>query len=411
MKVQKKRILCRFHPYKRFIIIHKKKNSLKNEFKTTLFPHQDFCCDWMERRRNSKETTAIINALPTGHGKTFTVLMHAYKIGGFTLIICPDSLVSHHKNELTKHFNHFRNIKIISFSQFSKMNLSVDRNIFQKMYKTLIVDEIHLIKKNTKLSHNLSLLRCHFVIGLSATPDDHNFPLFANIDDKKDIFRAQKTDFTFKKINIKRICFTMTQEEKNACNAIITEQNSQLTKKNNPKSATKQCNILREWYSNTRLDSLLFYLQENQFAQRKIKIVIFSEFKSTLLALCIHIPERLRLKLDTSVKPANRDEVISKFEKEANIKFLLCTRKVAGIGIDLGFVDIMIMAEPVYDVRETVQMVGRLQRLGQTPQNLPEQHILEFMYSNSNEEDIANSKDPMDEAAILKFFKSLKTKN
>ena len=86
------------------------------------------------------------------------------------------------------------------------------------------------------------------------------------------------------------------------------------------------------------------------------------------------------------------DKAIERFQTDPKCCFLLASRGVAGAGINLGFVDIMIMLEPSYHLAETQHLVGRLQRIGQKPRNISVQQVIEFVLKGTCEENIVDSK-------------------
>ncbi len=382
MKIVKKRKLHRFHPY---IILKIVKKTIQNR-KTKLFPFQDHCLEWIKYRRQENKSSIIIPS-ETGTGKTLIAFAHCEDFGWNSLWIVPNMVIGHHKDELKKHFNkNPRNNTIIGFTEFSR--ISPTNPIFSHKYKTIVLDEIHLIKKYTNLSKNLKKLKTQFFIGLSASTDFFDFtdiPIFINLDETTQIYK--QCAMKFEDIPIQQIKCLLSVNDREA---YIKQQTSISTSK----CAMAKVNHMREWLSNNRVDILIEYLKKNKCFDISIKMVIFSDFNSTLLKLCLLLPVGSFMRLDTAISVKKRHAFIQKFETSSNIKFLLCNRKIGGVGIDLGFVDIVFLAEVAYNQSETNQAIGRMQRIGQKPQNLDKQLIFEFLYENSCESNIAQSKIP-----------------
>ncbi len=391
MKIIKRRILYRFHPYIRLV---KRIIFYKSNLKTKLYPFQELCLEWIKFRR--KYTKAVIIPSGTGTGKTLIAHTHCEQYNGNALWICPQNLIEHHKNEITKHFSkEIKNIKFIGFFDF--VRLDANDPIIKHKYNTIVLDEIHLIKKNTKFAKLLYYLRYDFLIGLSASIggfifDDLN--VFQNLDIKTDIFNCITTKF--KKLEIKQIKLQLNPNE-------IKIYNQTIDSISHLKSTSAKLNHLREWLSNHRIDLVLNFLQS--YNHDNIKIVLFSDFNSTLLTLSFLLPPKTFIRIDPSISLKKRNQALKNFETNPNLKYLLYNRKLGGTGIDLGFVAIEVLLEPTYHQDETDQVAGRLQRLGQSPINSNEQFIYEFQYENSCEGKIANSK-IVDENLVSELLKN-----
>ena len=89
-------------------------------------------------------------------------------------------------------------------------------------------------------------------------------------------------------------------------------------------------------------------------------------------------------------KVSDRHREIARFKTDPNIRVLLASNKLAKTGIDLGFVDVLIIVEPCDTVNEYTQIKGRVQRIGQSPAVLEQPAVVVFVISDSIEESIWN---------------------
>ncbi len=379
MKIIKKRRLHRFHPYIKYT---KKQKSNNKEIKITLYPFQETCIEWIKTKRHEMIKSTLV-PLGTGLGKTPIGLIHCQNFEWNSLWIIPTNLISHHKNEVLKLFGKpIKNNKFVGFNEFSRMEST--NPIFFHKFNTIVLDEIHLIKKYTKLSKNLKYLQSKFFIGLSASLegfDITDIPPFIYLDETKDIYN--KSSIKFEPIIAKQMKTQLSINDREAYNQLLKQQNS--------KCAMVNVNHVREWLSNNRCDILVEFINQIKIP---IKLIIFSDFNSTLLKLSFKLEKGTYMRLDTSIPVKKRDLFIKNFENQLNMRTLLINRKIGGIGMDLGFVDIVILSEVAYHQSETYQAIGRMQRIGQTPQNLGKQLLFEFLYENTCESNISQSKIP-----------------
>lgn len=104
-----------------------------------------------------------------GIGKTFQALcLCVYDLEINTIIIVPEHLVEHWKNQLKKHINinKIQNITIVGFNKITSINFND--------YDRLIIDEIHEIYSNQEYYNSyfeiLCDTNCEYKWGISATP-------------------------------------------------------------------------------------------------------------------------------------------------------------------------------------------------------------------------------------------------
>jgi SNF2 family DNA or RNA helicase len=113
------------------------------------------------------------------------------------------------------------------------------------------------------------------------------------------------------------------------------------------------------------------------------KIVICSEFTSSITMLRMHLVATSTLVAKTQTQAYS---VIKRFREDVNQRVLLCTRGTCGSGLDLGFVDVLILLEPPFNCYHGKQLVGRLSRIGQRPLHTATQQVVHLIYTQSCEE-------------------------
>eukprot|EP00585_Thalassiosira_rotula_P006925 CAMPEP_0196148030 /NCGR_PEP_ID=MMETSP0910-20130528/26847_1 /TAXON_ID=49265 /ORGANISM="Thalassiosira rotula, Strain GSO102" /LENGTH=587 /DNA_ID=CAMNT_0041410623 /DNA_START=72 /DNA_END=1836 /DNA_ORIENTATION=- len=101
------------------------------------------------------------------------------------------------------------------------------------------------------------------------------------------------------------------------------------------------------------------------------KCLIFAQFTQSLdiverLLFEPHMPSLQYLRLDGRVPSHRRNSVVDQFNQDDNIKILLLTTKVGGLGLNLTGADIVIFLEPDWNPFVDLQAMDRAHRIGQT---------------------------------------------
>ena len=101
------------------------------------------------------------------------------------------------------------------------------------------------------------------------------------------------------------------------------------------------------------------------------KCLIFAQFKSSLdciedLLFRPHMPSLQYLRLDGTVPPEDRTLIVDQFQKDENIKCMLLTTKVGGLGLNLQVADMVIFLESDWNPHVDLQAMDRAHRIGQT---------------------------------------------
>jgi TATA-binding protein-associated factor len=101
------------------------------------------------------------------------------------------------------------------------------------------------------------------------------------------------------------------------------------------------------------------------------KCLIFAQFTQSLdiveeYLFEPHIPSLQYLRLDGKVPPDTRHSIVEQFNTDDNIKVLLLTTKVGGLGLNLTGADKVIFLEPDWNPFIDLQAQDRAHRIGQT---------------------------------------------
>lgn len=100
------------------------------------------------------------------------------------------------------------------------------------------------------------------------------------------------------------------------------------------------------------------------------KILLFSRYKETLDIINRYFVQKLfpglkYLRIDGSVTPAKRFEMVKKFNQDNNIKLLLLTTSVGGVGLNLHTANVVVMFDHDYNPMNDLQAIDRAHRIGQ----------------------------------------------
>jgi len=378
MRIFKLRRKYRYHPYKKVRKKHKQPI-------TTLFPFQKQCCQWTNTQRQN--TSVVVWDIKFGLGKTLMGLYHCWQYGWNALFLCPDNVLDHIVKQIQLHFRNRviinldadttlcpKGITVVSYSCFSRLNPKTSV-LFSHIFTTCIVDEVHMIPTKRKLLFHLAKITSGFWIGLSGTLKEKDLfliPHFQCMDMTKHIYHHESKPKNQQEPEVQQITLTLPQHVKDEYNAECDKE----------QTATKTMEILRKLISQTKIDTIVAKCLE---FPNNYKLVIFSEFKETLLLLSLKLPMKTFLKIDASITKKTRSKQLDLFEKDSSFRFLLCSRSAMGVGIDLGFVDVMIIMEPTFYGVDNKQMMGRSTRLGQHPKHRTNTLILQYVYAGTCE--------------------------
>ena len=116
--------------------------------------------------------------------------------------------------------------------------------------------------------------------------------------------------------------------------------------------------------NDTKFERLLETIKDMQAKYPDEKIVLFSSFIPTLEYLHTKLHEHNIDSILLTGKVKSKDEVLSKFQKDENIKILLAS-EVGSEGVDLQFCRLLINYDLPWNPMRVEQRIGRLDRIGQ----------------------------------------------
>lgn len=108
----------------------------------------------------------------------------------------------------------------------------------------------------------------------------------------------------------------------------------------------------------------------NQLQVNQHRALIFCQLKAMLDIvendlLKTHLPAVTYLRLDGSVSPGSRFEIVEKFNSDPSIDVLLLTTQVGGLGLNLTGADTVIFVEHDWNPMKDLQAMDRAHRIGQ----------------------------------------------
>jgi superfamily II DNA or RNA helicase len=289
---------------------------------------------------------------PMGSGKTRAVLAFLGPLRSKTLFLTLAPIVQHIKREVARVYTpeQRKTIQVLSYTSFLK-----------KTYKCqcIILDEIHCLPSMTKTKKAILSHKCRF-IGLTGTTVINHLSLAAQL---RCLPRPThiRINCPIPQPYILDIHLTVPRG---------------LLKKSYPTSTLdklRKITQIRKVLSLAKVDIMLTVLRG---LSEKLKIVICSEFVATLQALVTPRSILIRSTKDIALLESFR----------TNDRVLLCTRASINSGVDLGFVDLFFLMEPVAKVHHETQLLARTTRLSQQPMNYDRTRIYRLRYLASLED-------------------------
>lgn len=153
-----------------------------------------------------------------------------------------------------------------------------------------------------------------------------------------------------------------------------------------------------------KLDELRHILSYKLHIRKsKHKVVIFTEWVKmiNIIARMLRLNKINFVEITDQTPAQERKKLIKRFEEDENCKIFLCTDK-AGEGINLQLVDTVINMEVPWSSHEKTLRLGRIDKLGQRPDNLT---IINLIAEDSIEEKMAEGLE-LEENLLSKLFNS-----
>ena len=385
----------RYHPY------HVKS---KRYFcaRSNLFRFQQRALQWLNTKRhhdiseewhgaNNVSNGAILN-VEYGLGKTMMSLYHAKHTKWKVLYLCPPNIVSHIQQEITKHFgssvvchelkkwNCFGyddyDIVILSFYTLSRLDADFVR-ANNYMFNTCIVDELEdAIQKKGVRTAIQEMLQARYFLGLTGANKIHPLMLrlLRCVKDQKDVFTfRQPAPFLLTTQFLSRESWDTTTIDEYAFieKTIKTKTGLQ---------AEKMLDRAREIVSHAKVDHVILMLSKIC----NYKVLVVSEFASTLRLISQKLKEykqqHLCLLSAEAATQTKRTQILQTFEqKESKMNILLAQLHIIVFGIDLGFIDFLIVVDLPMKLLEYRQLQGRCRRVGQRPFHRQVPEVIEIV--------------------------------
>lgn len=100
------------------------------------------------------------------------------------------------------------------------------------------------------------------------------------------------------------------------------------------------------------------------------KILLFSRYKETLDMIAKFFigklfPQLKYLRIDGTIPANKRFEIVKKFNRENEVKLLLLTTGVGGVGLNLHTANVVVMFDHDYNPMNDLQAIDRAHRIGQ----------------------------------------------
>lgn len=131
----------------------------------------------------------------------------------------------------------------------------------------------------------------------------------------------------------------------------------------------------------------LVYNMEDATNKSTSRCLIFAQFTHSLdlveeLLLKSHMPSVQYLRLDGKVPASKRSEIVDTFNRDEQIKILLLTTRIGGLGLNLTGADTVIFLEHDWNPHSDLQAMDRAHRIGQKKTV----HVYQLVTVNSIEE-------------------------
>jgi superfamily II DNA or RNA helicase len=353
---------------------------------TKLLSHQQYVVDKLK-----DDMRPVLLSMVMGSGKTLTSIQLSVMMSGEhpTLFLTVPNVVDHIVADITKHTNIVPHVVTLAtyISTDSRLlvcsynlltQLSDEHALFQRKYN-IIFDEIHMIVNRSKTINVIKTIqRGQRVIGLSGTPRNTTLKKQLSIlGSDAHLFFVDVTPPSVP-ITIVSIVFPVdVQQAYQKRRGQLSETDATTT---SSRPSYTVLNDLRKLLSTSRTLTTVEVLSQLPACD---KTVVVSTFSSVVTSLALCLPNCLLLNSSVNVK--KRRQVIQKFLSDKSTKYLLTTSSVIGVGIDLGFTNTIVVAEPSYTVEQTKQLLGRITRVGQSPSGSLSQRAYVLMYENSLE--------------------------
>ena len=304
---------------------------------------------------------------PMGSGKTRAVLAFLLPTRSRILFLTLAPIVDHIRREVARLYTptQRRKIEVMSYSSFiKKKSLS---------YQCIVLDEIHTLPSRIKTKKALRTHKYIRFIGLTGTTTINHRSLVAQLKCLPHRPAHIQIHYKMPQPHVVDIPLTMPHGLLEKCRPFQVPTSDTLGKWRRVTQIRKILSLAKVEHMLTILRSLPTWL----------KIVCCSEFLQTLQAL--------RTANSTLITCRKDIHLLESFKTNPDLHLLFCTRTSINNGVDLGFVDLFFLMEPVYKVHQETQLLARTTRMSQQPKYYNHTHIYRLRYLTSLEDRLFHS--------------------
>ena len=370
-----------------------------------LFGFQKRGIKWIVNQRKlsitRKDFNGVLVNVDWGLGKTIMSLIPAAKWHWNVLYLCPPDVISHVQNEIKKHFGlHIRTFVATSWDALWWQALHVQIVIMsyhtvarikpeemrQKPHRftTCIIDEIQSGAQKAGVKNIVShSIHADFFIGLTACqkPELSLLIPFIRAKSYKQVYTfRQPPTFVHETLLLDMSSQAMT--EYNKIKQQVLGHEGKISGLMGHKLMQKSIALV----SLDKVPHLVKLLEEK--VPSHFKVFVVSNFCETLDALrnASTVIRQRSILLNAKVRGHDaRQKCIDLFQSNVNNTFLLANLSLVNCGINLGFVDILVIVDPPFHPTEKLELQGRLRRCGQRPKNLPLQYVMDLVTKNTSD--------------------------
>jgi SNF2 family DNA or RNA helicase len=385
----------------------------------TLLPHQQEASEWM-LQQEAKTPSGGILAHDMGLGKTVTTLYHlVHRVAASTdftqsLVVVPTNLLNQWREEMRRFISDFdteyicfwtsqnrcyeqveeAEIVVTTYDTLAADDGRRESTLFRRKWERIILDEAHEIRNmKSKRHHLVQLFNAKTKWCLTGTPiwnsrKDlialYNF-IGGNlsheiIDDKSYMHIRGKEQLTLPELDIRDFKCEFSESrlehykkfEKRMLKSRLCGRGRELL--GNIIRLRRVCNDIPEDYIKKHKNpdevnvkfQRVYELVDNM--PESDKIVIFSQWSSTLIAFKRHLElmgHNAISMFHGEMSQEARQKSLDEFKTGSN-NVLLITIKCGGVGLNLVCANRIVMMEPQYSPFSEKQAIDRVYRIGQT---------------------------------------------
>ncbi len=364
-----------------------------------LFSYQQRYIAWLNNlRKKVKNKGGIINC-DVGLGKTAIVLMHGKQFKWNMLYICPTNVVNHIAREIEKHcvnvsfkietqwptFINPVDIVIMSYYTVSRLDLQIV-NASNWIFNTCVIDEVQEAENKLGVKNVLlNSIQARFFVGLTAAEKIVVLPL-CKLVHAKSTFKCVRTFRQPPLFDYERFYLALP------AHVLATyEDMKQRIINSSGSTGLQKHHLLKETWKMLSLQKIPAVVHFISTIPKGFKTVIVSNYGTSLRSLSKKLTKTSYLLLDTKTQgQAKREFILDEFQR-GTTSYLLASIDIIYLGLNLGFVDVMIKMDVSYAADTLSQLLGRLRRSGQKPTNLKIQKVVDFIIENTCDEKLFDS--------------------